>query len=216
MKKEELINHLQEFSKVRSLFHSEADFQLEFGLFLFTLGYKVRLEKGFTQIDIYQKIELDMELNGNIAIELKYKTAELTEIFDHESYLLRQHGAANLGRFDAFNDARRVKSLVNSSETKITKGFTIFLTNDQSYWANDASKTMSTEFALIDNRELKATESLNWQSESLNVNSVSKSRTGDYAPIKIDFNDKIKWFDFSEINKSKSGTFRFFVLDVNN
>ena len=85
-------------------------------------GFEVRLEKGFKRIGIYQKIELDMELNGSIAIELKYKTAELNVVVNEESFELKQHGAANLGRFDAIDDARRVKSLVDSKETKIRQG----------------------------------------------------------------------------------------------
>jgi len=37
-----------------------------------------------------------------------------------------------------------------------------------------------------------------------------------YAPIQIDFNDEINWYDFSKIDNAKSGIFRFFVFDVNN
>ena len=216
MKKQDLVNYMWEFSKARRLFHSEADFQLEFGMFLMKEGYSVRLEKGFKRIGIYPKIELDMELNGKIAIELKYKTSELNLNVGDESFELKQHGAANLGRFDAIDDARRVRSLVDSDITKITKGYTIFLTNDQDYWLNNAQRTMSKEFALIENRNFAIGDTLDWHSKSLNVNSVSKNRMQPFAPIDIQFNDQIQWHDFSEINKNKSGIFRFFVLDVNN
>ena len=143
MKKQDLVNHMLEFSKARRIFHSEADFQLEFGMFLMKEGYSVRLEKGFKRIGIYPKIELDMELNGKISIELKYKTSELNLNVGDESFELKQHGAANLGRFDAIDDARRVRSLVDSTSTKITSGFTIFLSNDSDYWLNNAQRTMS-------------------------------------------------------------------------
>lgn len=216
MKKQDLVNHMLEFSKARRIFHSEADFQLEFGMFLMKEGYSVRLEKGFKRIGIYPKIELDMELNGKIAIELKYKTSELNLNVGDESFELKQHGAANLGRFDAIDDARRVRSLVDSTSTKITSGFTIFLSNDSDYWLNNAQRTMSKEFALIENRNFAIGDTLDWHSKSLNVNSVSKNRMYPFAPIDIQFNDQIQWHDFSEINKNKSGIFRFFVLDVNN
>ena len=216
MKKQDLVNHMLEFSKARRIFHSEADFQLEFGMFLMKEGYSVRLEKGFKRIGIYPKIELDMELNGKISIELKYKTSELNLNVGDESFELKQHGAANLGRFDAIDDARRVRSLVDSSSTKITSGFTIFLSNDSDYWLNNAQRTMSKEFALIENRNFAIGDTLDWHSKSLNVNSVSKNRMYPFAPIDIQFNDQIQWHDFSEINKNKSGIFRFFVLDVNN
>ena len=216
MVKQDLVNYMLELSKIRSIFHSEADFQLEFGLFLMKQGYSVRLEKGFKRIGIYPKIELDMELNGKIAIELKYKTSELITNIRDESFDLKQHGAANLGRFDAIDDARRVQSLIESSNTKITKGFTIFLSNDSDYWLNNAQRTMSKDFALIENRNFIQGDSLDWHSKSLNVNSVSKNRIHPFAPIHIQFSEQIQWHDFSQINKNKSGIFRFFILDINN
>ena len=75
---------------------------------------------------------------------------------------------------------------------------------------------MSKDFALIENRKCIQGDNLDWHSKSLNVNSVSKNRIHPFAPIDIQFNDQIQWHDFSEINKNKSGIFRFFVLDVNN
>jgi hypothetical protein len=143
MNKQELVKHLENFSQIRSIFHSEADFQLEFGMYLGHQGYKIRLEKSFKGINIYPRIELDMEINGEIAIEMKYKTSAIKINSDSEIFDLKQHGASNLGRFDAIDDARRVKELVNSAKTRINKGFTIFLTNDSDYWLNDASRTMS-------------------------------------------------------------------------
>ena len=216
MNKHDLINYMLEFANIRTVFHSEADFQLEFGMFLMKKGHSVRLEKGFKRIGIYPKIELDIELDGETAIELKYKTSELNVKVGDEHFELKQHVAANLGRFDAIDDARRVKSLVDSKSTKISEGFTVFLTNDSDYWLNNAQRTMSKDFALIENRRFTNGEKLDWHSKSLNVNSVSKKRMGDYAPFEIDFNDEINWYDFSKIGNDKSGNFRFYVLDVNN
>ena len=216
MIKKELINYLLQFAKHRTIFHSEADFQLEFGMFLMKEGFEVRLEKGFKRIGIYQKIELDMELDGRIAIELKYKTSAINVKVGDESFELKEHGAANLGRFDAIDDARRVKSLVDSLETTIQQGFTVFLTNDPDYWGNNAQRTMSKDFSLVENRSFNLGDVLDWKSKSLNVDSVSKNRLYPFAPINMDFSDVVNWNKFSEIDNSKSGTFRFFVLDVNN
>jgi hypothetical protein len=74
---------------------------------------------------------------------------------------------------------------------------------------------MSKDFALIEKRRFTNGEKLDWHSKSLNVNSVSQNRMDPYAPIKIDFNDEINWSDFSKIDNDKSGSFRFFVIDVN-
>ena len=216
MTKDELIYLVTHFSKHRNIFHSESDFQLEFGMYLIKNHFEVRLEKGFKQIGIYDKIELDIELNGCIAIELKYKTSYFKEEIGDESFELKQHGATNLGRFDAINDARRVKSLKDSNTTKIKKGFTIFLTNEVDYWSNNAERTMSKDFNLTEDRILKKGKILDWKSKSPNIKSVSKKRIPPFTPVNIDFNDVINWVEFSKIGNSKSGRFRFFVLDVNN
>ena len=216
MTKHELIYLISDFSKHRNIFHSESDFQLEFGMYLIKNHFEVRLEKGFKQIGIYDKIELDIELNGCIAIELKYKTSYFKEEIGDESFELKQHGATNLGRFDAINDARRVKSLKDSNTTKIKKGFTIFLTNEVDYWSNNAERTMSKDFNLTEDRILKKGKILDWKSKSPNIKSVSKKRIPPFTPVNIDFNDVINWVEFSKIGNSKSGRFRFFVLDVNN
>lgn len=216
MTKDELIYLVSDFSKHRNIFHSESDFQLEFGMYLKKNHFEVRLEKGFKQIELYNKIELDIELNGCIAIELKYKTSYFKEIVKDELFELKQHGATNLGRFDSINDARRVKYLKDSKNTKIKKGFTIFLTNESDYWSNNAQRTMSKDFNLTEGRVFKKGEILDWKSKSPNIKSVSKKRIYPFSPINIDFNDLIKWCEFSKIGSNKSGRFRFFVLDVNN
>jgi len=216
MTKDELIYLVSDFSKHRNIFHSESDFQLEFGMYLKKNHFEVRLEKGFKQIELYNKIELDIELNGCIGIELKYKTSYFKEEVEDELFELKQHGATNLGRFDAINDARRVKYLKDSKNTKIKKGFTIFLTNESDYWSNNAQRTMSKDFNLTEDRVFKKGEILDWKSKSPNIKSVSKKRIDPFAPINIDFNDVIKWSEFSKIGSNKSGRFRFFVLDVNN
>ena len=216
MTKDDLTYLLSDFSKQRNIFHSESDFQLEFGMYLKKNHFEVRLEKGFKQIELYNKIELDIELNGCIAIELKYKTSYFNEEVEDEFFELKQHGATNLGRFDAINDARRVKYLKDSINTKINKGFTIFLTNESNYWSNNAQRTMSKDFNLTEDRVFKKGEILDWKSRSPNIKSVSKKRIYPFAPINIDFNDVIKWREFSKIECNKSGRFRFFVLDVNN
>ena len=107
MTKYKLIYLVSDFSKHRNIFHSESDFQLEFGMYLKKNHFEVRLEKGFKQIELYNKIELDIELNGCIGIELKYKTSYFKEEVEDELFELKQHGATNLGSFDAINDARR-------------------------------------------------------------------------------------------------------------
>lgn len=215
MTKKDLIKFILDFSKHRKIFHSESDFQLELGMYFMRNNFEVRLEKSFKKISIYNKIELDIELNGCIAIELKYKTDVFKGTVNNEIFELKQHGANSLGRFDVFNDARRVKSLKDSNKTTINKGYTVFLTNDKNYWSNDGSKTMSKDFDLTNHRNLKKGEILDWNPKTPKIKSVSKKRLSPFSPIKIEFDDVINWYDFSEIGNCENGDFRFFILDIN-
>lgn len=207
---------IQELSETRPVFHAEADFQLELGLLLSKKGFNVRLEKAFNSISIYSKIELDIELDNSIAIELKYKTQLFNTTIGDEAFELKLHGAANLGRFDALDDARRVSLLTKSPTTRIKRGFTVFLTNDVYYWQYNAGGSMSEEFSLIQGRELNAGDSLNWVGQSINPNSISKKRMNPYAPIAVEFNETVSWHVYSHFEEKRNGLFKFFVLDVNN
>jgi hypothetical protein len=216
MQKQQLITIIKELSAARPVFHAEADFQLELGLLLAKKGHNVRLEKSFKRIGMYPKIELDIELDNSIAIELKYKTQLFNATIGDEDFELKLHGAANLGRFDVLDDARRVSLLTKAPTTKIKKGFTVFLTNDIYYWLYDAAGSMSEEFSLLEGRNFNVGESLNWVGNSFNPNSLSKKRMSPYAPIATEFNETIAWHDYSNFEKKPNGLFRFFVLEVNN
>jgi hypothetical protein len=63
---------------------------------------------------------------------------------------------------------------------------------------------------LIEGRLFNLGEDLNWRTENLNINSVSKNRVAPYAPIRISFQERINWYDYSEFKNIKSGFFRFF------
>ena len=75
---------------------------------------------------------------------------------------------------------------------------------------------MSKDFNLTEGRVFRKGDVLDWKSKSPNIKSVSKKRIYPFTPINIDFNDVIKWSEFSKIGSNKSGRFHFFVLDVNN
>jgi len=215
MNKQQLVNYLLNFSETRQIFHSEADFQLAFGMYLKDLGYLVRLEKCFKNIGGFNKIELDIEINGKIAIELKYKTAAIVVELDGELFNLKQHGAIPIGRYQAVEDAIRVKELIDSTDTNLNKGFTIFLSNESQYWTDDAKKSISRDFSLAPNRMFGNGETLKWYLKNPDEISVNKKSTKSLKDVVISFSDKIEWFDYSELNSSVNSQFKFFILDLN-
>jgi hypothetical protein len=215
MTKEALIKILNELALLRPVFHSEADFQHELGCILKSKGHSVRLERPY-YLDLpnfqgHSKFELDIEIDGHVAIELKYKTKACNIVIQGEGFNLRNHAASNLGRFDVIDDARRIRNLINYGKHK--SGFVVFLTNSNGYWENDAAATMAAEFNLMEGRLFEYGQTVNWVGNP-NANSVRPKRLAPFAPIEILFNEKLRWCDYS-FQDEKSVKFRFLFIDVN-
>jgi hypothetical protein len=206
MTKEDLVDIMRELAQVRPVFHSEADFQHELGFLLRSKRHRVRLERPFkTPL----KFELDLEVDGEIAIELKYKKARLKYTSDTELFDFISDGAFPDNRYKIINDAKRVRDLVDQKFH--SEGFTIFLTNDKEYWCSDAKNTIAEQFDFTEGRKFAKGTSLSL------VDSKAKKPK---QQIDIRFNDIIEWQDYKndtnkELEKLNNGLFRFFVIDVN-
>jgi hypothetical protein len=223
MNKATLTNYLLELSQSRPIFHSEADFQHELACLLNRHEHSVRLEKPFTISgnhipNGYLRTELDIEIDGTCALELKYKTHALKCLVQNEAFELKNQGAQNLGRFDLLDDARKVHWLKTAPSNKIAKGFTIFLTNDDKYWRDNAQGTMSEEFSLEHERTLRPGSVLNWVGNPT-ANSVGSNRLPPYAPIHIQFGENVNWEFYSDCSRyanqlERNKIFKFFILEV--
>ena len=202
MTKEDLVNYMRELAKKRPVFHSEDDFKFEFGFLLREKYGNVRLERPFYLNDD-SKIELDVEVDGRIAIELKYKKALFKQNINDELFDLSKDGKTTYSRYDIVKDAWRVKSLIDEKHHSL--GFTIVLVNVREYWSSVKERNKDKQFELTENRKFIKGKSL--------VLKDSKNKD-QYRPIEVNFNEEIKWIDYST-EEGKNGTFRFFVMDVN-
>ena len=207
---------ISDLTKIRSIFHSEADFQHSLGLLLskkFT--FHVRLETPF-EIPHYNKksnkklkVELDIFMpKEKIGIELKYKTKE--GIFEEhgETFKLKQHGAQNLARFDFFDDIRRLQLL--KKHKKIEKGYAIFLTNDSLYWEPIKRKNFSSNFSMEDKRVIMSNTTLGWTGNP-SEGSVTIKRLSPNNPIFIENNHQFNWCQYSQIEKS---SFKYLIAEI--
>lgn len=209
-----LQNYLRALSKKRSVFHSEADFQLSFGNLL-SNTFEVRLEKPFFNTPLNHnpkllipKIELDIFLPEElVGIELKYKTIDRDFSNDGEDYKLKNHGAQNLGRFDFFEDIRRLQSLKKCG--KIKSGFALFLTNDHLYSKEITRKNLSTQFDMSQ-RVIPSKSHLTWTGNP-SVGSVTLKRLGDHIPILIENEITFKWMEYSNVDNM---IFKFLAVEV--
>ena len=125
---------LGELATIRPVFHSEADFQHELAQVIRSQNPNLdaRLEiplAGGITLDI---LLIDAGADERFALELKYKTAAWSGEVNGETFTLKNHGADDLGGYDALKDVQRVESLIQAGVA--TAGATVFLTNEPLYW----------------------------------------------------------------------------------
>jgi predicted MPP superfamily phosphohydrolase len=136
----EIEKALLELSKIRPIFHSEADFQFALALKLKEQNFEIRLEKPYLLNN--KRLRLDIEIHnkkfGKYAIELKYKTKKFSTTYNNEEFNLKSHYAQNDGVFLFWQDADRINKLIEKKQKLNFKGgFVIFLTNDNWYYESD-------------------------------------------------------------------------------
>ena len=214
--KDYLNSILENLSLYRPFFHSESDFQHELALFLsINCNKEIRLEKPFLNIPLNNfatkkiKVELDILLiKEKVGIELKYKTINKNISFNNEEFKLKNHGAQNLGRFDFFDDLRRLQILKKND--RIDSGYVIFLTNDPLYWRPITRNNFSKEFSMEEGRHIKRNSILSWIGNP-GENSVTSKRLGEFSKIEIDNDSSLVWNNYSKIEGNE---FKHLIVEV--
>jgi hypothetical protein len=131
----EITDVLNELSKERPVFHSEADFK-------HALAWRIQEEYPELNIRIEKRVILNEEKvyfdifafkdNKIVVIEMKYKTKNLDTIVNSEEFSLKNQWARDCGRYDLIKDISRLEKAMETFYD--STGFAIFLTNDKSYW----------------------------------------------------------------------------------
>lgn len=200
---------LQQLSLERPIFHSEADFQhaLAWKIHLIYNNAKIRLE--FNPYTDGQRVHIDIFIqiqDVRYAIELKYKIRKLDIDSNGESFHLLNQSAQDIGRYDFLKDIVRLEKFTH--EYDHAKGIAVFLTNDVGYWqkANN-NNTVDRAFRVFDDRVI--TGNLSWDNRA--SAGTKKGRESD-----LDINGKymLKWKDYSNLEKSTKGKFRYLLVEV--
>lgn len=206
---------MKELSGERKLFHSEADFQFALA-WIIQQKYsdaKVRLEYCLNLNNRAMHIDIVVFVGRKIIpIELKYKTRcktnKCNEVnIDGEIYILKNHGAQDMGRYDFVKDIKRIETIIDS--TKSDCGYAIMLTNDKSYWENKNIKksTISDEFHIHDNASLFGERK--W------INNPSKdSIKGRESSIELTNKYKINWQLYSKNTEMDYGDFKYTIVKI--
>ncbi|WP_055668227.1 hypothetical protein [Desnuesiella massiliensis] len=210
--KQNIINTINSLSNKRKIFFSEADFQfaLSWELQRHMPKSDVRLEYSPAHIDPSMRIDILLKEEDEFyPIELKYVTAACDTIVDGERYLLKNHGAQDIRRYDFLKDIMRIEKLIyNHNEYK--KGYAIFLTNDCSYWTKSSAKETCDRNFRINQDEIKSGE-LKW-GEAAGIG----TKKGREESLLLQGNYKLNWQDYSSISDEKWGKFKILIVEVEN
>lgn len=193
----------------RTIFTSEADFQLEFAWVIKELynDVKVRLEYSPT-FDTTMHIDILVIDDGMwVPIELKYKTKCCTKTVDDEVFYLKNHGAKDVNCYLYLNDIKRIEKIKNNVEC-FERGYTVFITNDLSYLKKPQKKDcIYSQFSLEEG--IIKSGILDW-----GVKASAGTKKGCEEPIKLLGTYEMVWGDYSRLDETNTGTFKVLVNEV--
>jgi len=202
----QIMNNL---SKLRPIFHSEADFQhaLAWEVHRRFPKDEIRLELPVKSGD--RRLHLDLWLSHqkqSIAIELKYKTRILSVPHNDEHYILKNQSAQDIGRYDFLRDLQRLEMV--STNLPNSKGYAILLTNDSSYWSHrPGAQTVDAAFRLNEGRSIHG--KLSWDSAA--SSGTTKSREN---PLNLTGTYNVKWQNYSLPDKEPTYGFKYLCFAV--
>ena len=213
---EKIRKDIKEFlDKNSNLFFNERDFQVNLSSFLKEQHYydyvflEYSLPASFIknneeneEEEVEEKIEDEANVRIDIVveksdqfcpIELKYKTksaeGNIIERFGEEikTELLKNQAAQNINRYSFWKDVYRVER-IKRNFSKVIAGFSIFVTNDQSYMKTPkgASEPFTMEAGVQHSKEL------DWEEKA----KVADSTKSKYPKIELEKEYTIgKWYD---------------------
>jgi hypothetical protein len=194
---------LQRLAVKRPIFHSEADFQ-------HALAWEIHLAEPDAAIRLEQRIaEMHVDLvirsgANNYAFELKYKTRLSKEDHAGESFLLRNHAAQDIGRYDFLKDISRLEQVV--LENAGWRGWAIMLTNDPGYWRSGREATVDSAFRLHDGRIIDPR--LEWD-----IRASPGTTRGRTSALEIRNRHQIRWQPYAHVGKED---FRYLAIEIAN
>jgi len=198
---------LRKLADTRPVFHSEADLQhsLAWEIQKMHGNCKIRLEYPFNlekriYLDIYLQIE-----EMKYAVELKYKTRKISAVYHCEKYILQNHSAQDLGRYDFLKDVERLE---NVKKVDNCAGFAIFLTNDSSYWKTSRRvDTVDSDFRINEGKSVSG--DLKWSERASKGTTQNRE-----ADIHLNGEYNVSWDEYSRVGTGSYSIFKYLILTI--
>ena len=200
-------NSLAALARERPVFHSEADFQ-------FALAWQLQRDHPAAQLRLEvpfaagRRMYLDIlfrDGDGQVLLELKYKTRGLELSVGEESFELANQGAQDVGRYDYIRDIVRLETLVNRG--LCNRGYAILLSNDPGYWTKAVSHTVDSAFRLHEGSWLFGER--HWD-----VNASAGTRRNREAPLQLSGRYCNQWRDYARVGEGSGGEFRYLLHEI--
>ena len=193
----------------RPVFHLEADFQYALA---WKLGEKLGSSKIRLEKSVGDKQYIDIVVNNEIFIELKYKTLKLNEDIKKpahvkgEDFYLKDQSARDNSSYDFWKDIERVQSKKG--------GYAIFLTNDHLYWESDCKGHSDVNFSIYKGREMNNIKEMNWYKPPLKVSKGAREKG-----IQVNINGSLEWQSYSILDPQKKegyihDTFKYLLFKI--
>lgn len=198
---------MQDLARDRPVFHSEADFQ-------HALAWRIHnsIPDGEVRLEYKpcpdKRMYLDLWLPKiRFAVELKYRTRELTLTHKGESFALRNQSAQDIGRYNFLKDIRRLERLHERAVAQA--GLAILLTNDHLYWTDSKVATNDAAFRIHQCRRIAKREKMAWAKDA-----APGAIKGHEAPIRLKHSYHLCWRDYAEAGDGKHHQFRYLAVKV--
>ena len=207
----EITDVLNELSKKRPVFHSEADFQhaLAWRIYEKYPDLNIRLEKRviLNKEGIYFDIFVFKD-SKIVTIEVKYKTMNLNIALTSEEFSLKNQDARDQGRYDFIKDISRLEKALELETYLGSTGFAIFLTNDNSYWKMPTREinTVDKDFRIHEGKTIEG--KLSWREDT-----SDGTKSGRKESIILKDKYILNWKDYSDLEKQNS-KFRYLLIEV--
>ncbi len=139
-------------------YYSEASAQLKIGLELWKhLKSEPKLEYYHQPSNSY--LDIYVNVNGvRYGVELKYKTKS------QQGFFYKDQGAQNNGLYFFLADVSRIELF--KKDGIIDEGFSIFITNDPSYWGKKREGSLVKPFELTDGTTIQGSYTPKWKMDS--------------------------------------------------
>jgi hypothetical protein len=206
----DLTSILKQLAHERPIFHSEADFQQALAWLIHQRYPDMRVRLEVNPYKDGQRAYIDILLKDDetpIPIELKYKTRIFDASYGDEDFHLLNQSARPLGRYDFIKDIARLERFIKTHTG--SGGFAIFLTNDPAYWETAKhSGTIDDQFRIHENTILKGNRV--WSE----LTGGTKSKR--IAELALSGEYPLLWQDYSQVDNSATGKFRYLLLGIHN